>query len=371
MKTPEKDGEVVYDLTRKTIELKSAEVKGEVINVGERVDGRTGRVGVISLPSFYRDFRGAQLGLPDFKSARRDVEKVLQQFASGPKLDAVIVDLRFNGGGALVESVELSGLFVSKGPIVQTKEQDGQIKPHIDKDPSIWYHGPLVVVCNRLSASASEIFAGAIKDWGRGIVIGDTTTHGKGTVQNVMPVSAQVRFLGNATDRGAIKLTIQQFYRVNGDSTQVNGVRSDVVLPSILDHREVGEESLDNALPFDRINPAITPVNAYRSPNVLATLAKRSAARVKANEEFQDLQKDVDRVVERQSRKTISLNEATLRKERDEAKNSDEDEDEDEDEDKTEEDPPIFPDTFYNDEVLNITLDYVGMLKSLKTAGTN
>ena len=112
-------------------------------------------------------------------------------------------------------------------------------------------------------------------------------------------------------------------------------------------------------------------MNAYRSPNVLATLAKRSAARVKANEEFQDLQKDVDRVVERQSRKTISLNEATLRKERDEAKNSDEDEDEDEDEDKTEEDPPIFPDTFYNDEVLNITLDYVGMLKSLKTAGTN
>lgn len=372
VKTPEKDESVIYELKRKTIELKSAEVKGEVIDVGQRIDGRTGRVGVISLPSFYRDFRGASLGLPDFKSARRDVEKVLQQFASGPKLDAVIVDLRFNGGGALVEAVELSGLFVSKGPIVQTKEQDGQIKPHIDDDPSVWYQGPLVVVCNRLSASASEIFAGAIKDWGRGIVIGDTTTHGKGTVQNVMPVSARMQLFGGDQDRGAIKLTIQQFYRVNGDSTQVNGVRSDVVLPSILDHREVGEESLDNALPFDHINAAITPMNAMRSPNLMTALAQRSAKRVAADEEFQDVESDIKRVIERQTRKTISLNEAVLRKERDEAKKGDEDEEdkEEEDKDKKKEDPPVFPDTFYNDEVLNITLDYVGLLKSVKTAGT-
>ncbi|MDB4614329.1 carboxy terminal-processing peptidase [bacterium] len=368
VKTPEKDEKVIYELTRKTIELKSAEVKGEIIDVGTRVDGRSGRIGVISLPSFYRDFRGAALGLPDFKSARKDVEKVLQQFST-QSLDAVIVDLRFNGGGALVEAVELSGLFVSKGPIVQTKEQNGEIRPHVDEDPSIWYKGPLVVLCNRLSASASEIFAGAIKDWGRGIVIGDTTTHGKGTVQNVMPVSSRMRFLGgDNTDRGAIKLTIQQFYRVNGDSTQVNGVRSDIVLPSILDHREVGEAQLDNALPFDRINPAIQPTGTARTPQLIATLAQRSQARVAADEEFQKVNSDIKLVVERQNRKTISLNEAVLRKERDEAKSDDDDEDEDEDKDKEKEDPPVYPDTSYNDEVLNITMDYVELLKSVKTA---
>jgi carboxyl-terminal processing protease len=372
VKTPEKDEAVVYELKRKTIELKSAEVKGEIIDVKDRIDGRSGRIGVISLPSFYRDFRGASLGLPDFKSARKDVEKVLQQFAKEPNLDAVIVDLRFNGGGALVEAVELSGLFVRKGPIVQTKEQDGQIRPHVDEDPKIWYRGPLVVLCNRLSASASEIFAGAIKDWGRGIVIGDKTTHGKGTVQNVMPVSPRLRLFGDDQDRGAIKLTIQQFYRVNGDSTQVNGVNSDVVLPSILDHREVGEESLDNALPFDRISAAVAPTNAFRSPRMIAQLAQLSKARVSKDSEFADLATDIIRVIARQDRKTISLNEAVLRKEREESKRDSEEDEEKEKEDKEEkkkEDPPVFPDTFYNDEVLNITLDYVGLLKSVKTAG--
>lgn len=364
VKPADADKNEVYELTRQTIELKSSEVKGEIIDVGTRVEGRTGRIGIVSIPSFYRDFRGASLGRPDFKSARRDVEKVLQSF-SGQPLDAVIVDLRFNGGGALVEAVELSGLFVSKGPIVQTKEQDGQIRPHVDEDPSIWYKGPLVVLCNRLSASASEIFAGAIKDWGRGIVIGDTTTHGKGTVQNVMPVSPRLRLFGDPVDRGAIKLTIQQFYRVNGDSTQVNGVKSDIVLPSLLDHREVGEDSLDNALPFDRINPAIQPAVGARSPELIAQLATRSKARVAQEEEFQKTMSDIQKVIERKNRKTISLNEEVLRKERED---TDSDKDDEKKDDEKKEDPPIYPDTSYNDEVLNITMDYVELLKSIKTA---
>jgi carboxyl-terminal processing protease len=246
--------EKVLELIRAKIELDAGAVKGEVINSTDRI-GRPGKVGIVRIPSFYRDFSGAQNGKEDFRSTAVDVQKVLNDFRK-QGVEAVVVDLRYNGGGALSEAIEVSGLFIDYGPVVQIKQPNGKVSAHDDEVKGVAWDGPLVVICNRMSASASEIFAGVIKDYQRGVIIGDSTTHGKGTVQNVMPVTRSFFQFNKQPDRGALKLTIQQFYRVNGDSTQNRGVRSDVVLPSILDHRDLGESSLDNALPFDHIPPA-------------------------------------------------------------------------------------------------------------------
>ena len=306
------DGEIkTYDLTRQKIELKSSAVRGEIVDTGKRLGDRAYRIGIVHIPSFYRDFRGAQAGAEDFKSTSRDVLKVLKEFRDQGGVDGIVVDLRYNGGGALAEAIEVSGLFIDKGPVVQVKEQDGSIRSHDDVDPAIAYSGPLVVLCNRLSASASEIFAGAIKDYHRGLVIGDTTTHGKGTVQQVMPVPPQLfAFLGNAEEHSALKLTVQQFYRVNGDSTQRIGVPSDIILPSMFDHLDLGEEFLDNALPFSKIAPAAyKPVGPDVDADSLAALRERSARRVAADPDFMKLQKDIVKFVDRKADKSISLNE--------------------------------------------------------------
>ncbi len=356
---------VVYKLTRKKIELKSAEVKGEVIDAKTRTKGRNGRIGIVNIPSFYRDFRSAQQGVDDFKSTARDLRKVMGELRD-QKVDAIVIDLRFNGGGALSEALEVSGMFIDHGPVLQVKEKSGRVETHEDDGgDKFGFSGPLVVICNRLSASASEIFAGVIKDYGRGILIGDTTTHGKGTVQNVMPVSKPSLFNANPYRRGALKLTISQFYRVNGESTQKHGVHSDVVLPSILDEMDLGEQFLDNPLPFDQIARAkFTPVGMV-TPAIVNGLRKNSQTRVAASDEFQKLQKRIERYQSRKSRKTVSLNEQVRRKELEE--------DKDPDEKKTEDDPipskaPIFPVNDYNDEILNVTLDYLQLLKGAKTA---
>ncbi|MCA9113277.1 MAG: PDZ domain-containing protein, partial [Planctomycetaceae bacterium] len=228
-------GEVqIYDMIRKKIELKESEVKGEIIETDDRV-GRKGRIGLLSIPSFYRDFAGASGGGDNFKSAARDVETVLHDFARQGGVDAVVIDLRGNGGGSLTEAIEVSGHFIDHGPVVQVKDSDGRVRAYPDDRRGVLYSGPLVVLCNRTSASASEIFAGVIKDYHRGLIVGDSTTHGKGTVQNVMPVEPREMLNifrpSNGADQGSLKLTISQFYRVNGDSTQNRGVQSDIVLP--------------------------------------------------------------------------------------------------------------------------------------------
>lgn len=373
---------VVYELTRQKIELKSAEVKGEIIDTSTRGLARADRIGVINIPSFYRDFRGAQRGDDNFKSTARDVEKVLMQFRDQGGVDGIVIDLRDNGGGALSEAIEVSGLFIDEGPVVQVKEQDGDIKSHDDLISGQTYTGPLVVICNRHSASASEIFAGVIKDYQRGIVIGDTTTHGKGTVQNVMPVSNQMFRFINSQDRGALKLTINQFYRVNGDSTQNHGVRSDVVLPSLIDHMDEGESFLDNALAFDRIRPArYRPVHMVTA-ELISGLQQASAARIAASPEFQSLQRTINRYLERKNRKTISLNESAVKKEREQAKLEaeqgaggteklvDEDAEEKSSEDADAE-APVFAEGYYNKEILALTTDYIASLKAMRTAQNN
>ncbi len=368
-------GEVeLYEMTRQKIELTNAEVKGEIIETEKRLTiptatgnvARKGRVGIVNIPSFYRDFQGFQDGVENAKSTARDVQTVLQKFQKQGGVDAVVVDLRTNGGGALSEAIEVSGLFIDKGPIVQVKEQNGKIRSHDDDEDGVAYSGPLVVVCNKLSASASEIFAGAIKDYQRGIVVGDETTHGKGTVQNVMPVTSAMLFL-NKQDRGALKLTIQQFYRVNGDSTQNLGVTSDIVLPSLLDHFDnVGEASLDNALPFDKIPPAPHVSAGMFSNDVVSTLRNRSQRRVGADPKFQEIQKDIARYLERKNRKSISLNEAVLKAERSQSKK--EEAEADKEDPSSRGDAPIFAEEAYNNEVLQISLDYATMLRNPQAA---
>lgn len=366
---------VVYDLTRQKIELKESEVKGEILDTADRL-GRKGRVGIIQIPSFYRDFAGAQSGIRNFKSAAADVAAVLDSFAQQGGVDAVVIDLRNNGGGALSEAIEISGLFIDQGPVVQVKEPSGRVQALEDDDPGVLYSGPLVVVCNRSSASASEIFAGVIKDYRRGIVVGDTTTHGKGTVQNLMDVAPNQMFrILQRTQRGKLKLTIQQFYRVNGHSTQNHGVPSDIVLPSLIDHWDLGEAFLDNALPFDRIRPAVYSPGRFVSEELIASLQQQSEQRIRNDEEFQKIEKAIRRYLDRKSRKTVSLREETMKAEREADEelvgSTDELEVEegaepeaDKDEEKKDE---IFPDTYYNDEVLNITLDYVRALQGAVT----
>jgi len=353
---------VTYELIRQKIELKESAVKGEIINTKDRT-GRDARIGVINIPSFYRDFKGAEQGLDNFKSTARDLQKVLLDFKDRGGVDAIIVDLRYNGGGALSEAIEVTGLFIDEGPVVQVKETGSRVKTLVDEISGA-FNEPLVVVCNRMSASASEIFAGAIKDYRRGIVVGDETTHGKGTVQNVMPVGLNMfSFFNNRKDRGALKLTINQFYRVNGDSTQNLGVKSDVVLPSLLDHMNVGESSLDNALAFDRIAASDFEKLAYVNGDVIDKLTRSSKRRVGADEEFQKIQKDIKEYLDRKNRKTVTLNEEKLRKEREDDKKKEEKE-----EDEEEDEGPVLPETAYNDELLNIAIDYAELLGTRKTA---
>ncbi|MDA1016721.1 MAG: carboxy terminal-processing peptidase [Planctomycetota bacterium] len=357
----------IYELTRQNIELTSSRVKYKIIDAGKRIDGTNGRIAVINIPSFYRDFAGAQRGLPNFTSTARDVKQALTDIDTEGGADSYVIDLRSNGGGALSEAIEVSGLFIKDGPVVQIKEPNGSVRSHNDEDGGfIATDKPLVVLCSRMSASASEIFAGVIKDYRRGIIVGDQTTHGKGTVQNVMPVSQRLIPFRPPENRGALKLTINQFYRVNGDSTQNKGVESDVVLPSLVDHMDIGESSLDNALPFDQIKKADFQALGLVDAKVVAALQQSSSKRVKADKEFMEAQGAIDRYVARKDRKTVSLNEATLRKEREADKNLEKDDPEKLADPENED---IFPDGSYNDEILRITLDYGDLLKNQKTAG--
>ena len=363
---PHDGGEVqVVDLKRRKIELKDSAVRGDIYNTADRLGLPGGpRVGVVSIPSFYRDFAGANAGVEGFSSTSRDVERVLREFEANGGVDAVVVDLRYNGGGALTEAIQVTGLFIDRGPVVQVKDPTGRIEQQNDEAPGAVYSGPLVVLTNRLSASASEIFAGAIKDYGRGIVVGDETTHGKGTVQNVMPVPPRGLFNLLGEPQGALKLTIQQFYRVNGDSTQNLGVRSDVVLPSLWDHMEIGESFLDNALEFDRIGAAGFRPVGMASPAVAAQLQRASGARVANDEEFARTLKRIARFEEDQKKTTVSLNESVRRKEREEIKAlSDEDEEDPEERQPGPGEGPVLTEGAYNDEVLRIVADYLTLLR--------
>ncbi len=298
----------IVRIERDRIELTDSEAKGQVFEAGRRPDdGQPYKIGVIDLPSFYMDMAGARLGLPDFKSTTRDVRDILDGFKRDG-VDAVVLDLRRNGGGSLTEAISLTGLFLPEGPVVQVKGSRGPGQPYHNLDPSMAWKGPLVVVVSKFSASASEILAGAIQDYGRGLVIGDHATHGKGTVQSLMDLGQQLFRVPNAPPMGALKVTMQQFYRPSGDSTQKRGVLSDVEIPSLTTHLDVGEGDLDFPVAFDRIEPLTFKRFGYVDPAVRELLRRRSAERTEQSEDFQKVLDNVARYKEQKARKYVTLN---------------------------------------------------------------
>ena len=299
-------------LTRAKIRLEEQAAKSEIITLPAQGDEPARRIGVIKLPAFYQDFEGRRTHSKNYASATRDVARLLQQFrAQG--IDGVVMDLRNNGGGSLNEAVELTGLFIDKGPVVQVRESGGRVSVESDRDSGVAWDGPLAVLVNRGSASASEIFAGAIQDYGRGLVIGETT-FGKGTVQNLVDLD---RWPGNEADRfGQVKLTIAQFFRPGGSSTQNKGVVPDIAFPVTVDASKFGESTYDNALPWTRI--AGVPHTQYGNfAPLLPKLEARHDARVAKDKEFQWFEQDVEEFRAEQAKKYVSLNEAERRAERD------------------------------------------------------
>ena len=299
-------------LTRQKVRLAEQAAKGETLTLPGGAGEPERRIGIVKLPTFYQDFEGRRRNASDYASATRDVARLLAGFKAD-KLDGVVLDLRNNGGGSLDEAIELTGLFIEQGPVVQVRESGGRVTVNSDRNPAVAWDGPLAVLINRGSASASEIFAGAIQDYGRGLVIGETT-FGKGTVQNVVPLD---RWPAGEKERfGQVKLTIAQFFRVSGSSTQHKGVVPDLAFPASVDASEFGESTYDNALPWTRI--ASVPHTQYGNfAPILPRLESRHADRIRSDREFQWWQEDVDQFRAEAAKKYISLNEAERRAERD------------------------------------------------------
>jgi carboxyl-terminal processing protease len=350
----------VYDITRAKIELKDSEARGEVIEEGRKADGSPYRIGVINLPSFYMDMAGARQGQAEYKSSTRDCKRLLEEFKQ-KGVDCVVLDLRNNGGGSLPESISLTGLFIDTGPVVQIKDADKRVQQYDDVEPGVSWDGPLVVLINKFSASASEIVAGAIQDYHRGLVVGDRASHGKGTVQSLLDLGRQLfQRLPNAPSLGAIKITMQQFYRPGGLSTQLEGVKSDVELPSLTTHLPVGESDLDHAIAFDKVPAATFQSSGRVSDDILLTLRDRSHARVMHSEDFGKVAKDIAQYEKRKSDKTISLVESEFAKQWNEGRAAEDEEK------KLEEsiDPkrPIVKRDFYFNEAMKVTVDYLNLL---------
>lgn len=349
----------VIEIVRAKIELKDEEAKGEIFEAGLKPDGTPYRIGVIDLPSFYMDMDGARRGLRDYKSTTRDVRLILDRFRK-EKVDAVVLDLRANGGGSLTEAINLTGLFIDEGPVVQVKDADGRVQPYFDIDAGAAWDGPLVVVISKFSASASEILAGAIQDYGRGLIVGDHATHGKGTVQSLTDLGREIFHLPNSPAMGALKITMQQFYRPNGDSTQKRGVLSDVELPSLTTHLDVSESDLDYPVEFDQVKQLRFPNLGMVTEAMINALKNASMERVTKSEEFQKLAKKIERYKEQKERKAVTLNEEKFLAERKEV-NADEEEKK-KIEELADKEEGIQRD-YYLDEVLAMTVDYLDMLK--------
>ncbi|MGC4028084.1 MAG: carboxy terminal-processing peptidase [Steroidobacteraceae bacterium] len=304
--TPEK----IVELTRGKVTLEAQAAKKQRKLVTR--NGRTLNLGVISVPGFYQDVQAQSRGDENYRSTTRDVQRLIGELRQEGPLDGLILDLRGDGGGFLPEATALTGLFIDQGPVVQLKDTTGRVEVLDDPDPGIVYDGPLVVLIDRLSASASEIFAGAIQDYGRGYIVGQRS-FGKGTVQNLIPLD---RWSQRPVD-GQLTVTIGKFYRVTGESTQHRGVEPDIHLPSPISLDEVGESALDEALPWDRI--AAAPFTPFRQPAALPTalsLAQNDNARSQSDPDYRLLIEDIQSFEAQRQKKTLSLNLEQRRAER-------------------------------------------------------
>jgi carboxyl-terminal processing protease len=295
----------IIRITRDKIKLKESEAKGIVkkVKLGEN---KVKKVGVIHLPSFYADWDAKREGR-EAKSSTTDVRKILKaQIAEG--IDSLIIDLRNNGGGSLPEAIDLTGLFIDKGPVVQIRQRQGRVLVRNDENAGTTYDGPLVVLVNEGSASASEIFAAAIQDYKRGVVVGTYRTHGKGTVQQVQALSRLRAFEGRDDIKpGQVKYTMAKFYRINGGSTQKKGVVPDIIMPSYAEQDDRGEATLRNVLEWDEIKSLNVEQNA-KINNILPELLKLSKERLAKSTEFISLNKDIEFYKEKLEQKKISLN---------------------------------------------------------------
>src|ERR1044071_2808565 len=296
------------ELVRDEIKLKDQEARADII-IKKDENGDPIKLGWLTLPSFYADMDRHQ------KSTTRDVLALLKRLKK-ENIGGLVVDLRKNGGGSLEEALSLTGLFLKSGPIVQTKDYNGTIRISSDPDSGIAYAGPMVVLTSRQSASASEIFAAALQDYGRAVVVGDQNTFGKGTVQTILEIGRFTSLLGSRSpDDGALKLTIQKFYRVAGGSTQLHGVASDIVLPSLTDLPEFGEGALKNCLPYDEVTPARFTKWTDTHSLFIDQLKRRSAERVQNDAEFRYDIEDMQRLQQKVKDNRITLNEDARRKE--------------------------------------------------------
>jgi carboxyl-terminal processing protease len=341
---------VIITLVREKVNLVDQSAKKTVKTVIS--DGKPFKIGIIDVPAFYADFKAANAGDPNYKSTTRDVRLLLDTLKNIDKVDAVVMDLRANGGGSLIEAIDLTGLFIDKGPVVQVKDLRGNVEIDEDKQAGATWDGPLGVIVDRLSASASEIFAGAIQDYGRGVIMG-TQTYGKGTVQSsidlnrfvnpsmLQKMAAIIKGVKEKTDKvtitnqkidkpvttievdkdgipqlGIINLTIGKFYRVNGNSTQHKGVIPDFNFPSIYPMDKIGEDTEPSALPFDMVKESSFKVVADLT-DVKANLAKLHEQRMLTSVAYKVLQDDITEAKKRDGQTAITLNQAKLKAERD------------------------------------------------------
>jgi carboxyl-terminal processing protease len=322
----------IIELVREKIILKDQSAQKEIRTYNN--NGKQVKIGIISVPAFYLDFNDYKSGNPNYKSTSHDVKLILDTLKRAG-VDGVVMDIRQNGGGSLMEAIELTGLFIKNGPVVQVRDTRDKVEVDEDEDTTVAWTGPLAILVDRFSASASEIFSGAIQDYGRGLIIG-TQTYGKGTVQNAIDldkvINPAVKTLlaglvkkgagtpklgtGSQSTFGQLNLTIAKFYRISGSSTQHKGVMPDIQFPSVIPMDKYGEDTEPSALPFDMINKSTyTTVGSFTS--VLPQLTKLHNDRMSTNANYKYMQDDIADYKKRDAEKSITLNEAGLKKQRD------------------------------------------------------
>ncbi len=325
---------VIVELQRERIVMEDQSAKKKVKTIES--NGKPFKIGIITVPGFYADFKAARAGDPNYKSTTRDVRLLIDTLKNKDKVDAIVMDLRANGGGSLVEAIDLTGLFIDKGPVVQVKDLRGEVDVQEDKNAGAIWTGPFGVMVDRLSASASEIFAGAIQDYGRGIIMG-TQTYGKGTVQSSINMNelvspsimqklaslvikdAKIKVSGKADQEpqlGQINLTMAKFYRVNGSSTQHKGVMPDIQFPSLYPLDKIGEDTEKSALPWDEITRSNYQTVADLNP-LKPSLVKLHKERMAKSLDYKMLQEDLAELKKRDGEVSVTLNETKLKAERD------------------------------------------------------
>ncbi len=354
----------IIEIVRAKIALEDSAARSEIVEYGKKAGSdQPFKVGYIDLPSFYMDMEAARNHKEGFRSTTRDVSRILSEFRS-EGVDAVVLDLSRNGGGSLTEAINLTGLFIDRGPVVQVKDLTGHVEVYEDEAAGVAWEGPLVVLTSKESASASEILAGAIQDYQRGLIVGDPQTHGKGTVQSLVDLGQQL--FGGAGEMGALKITIQQFYLPDGVSTQRRGVLSDIVLPAITASFDNSEADLDYALPNDQVRGARHVDYNLVNSTLLAELRERSSQRVEQSEEFKKLLKRIALYEQQKNEEFVSLNREEFLRRRAELDAQREEEEQllDSQIPKKE----VFHMDYYNREVLEIARDYVELISKLDLA---